>query len=169
MEIVDGYQLLELPLLNVLYILHVLLHKELQQHNVYCGDQLAFLMELHVSLRQLVHHIPLKSVVEMQELTEHASTLPPLVQPLQELADYNYVQMQLQQQQQAFQLTQDVLDSQQLLHAQLQEQLVFHNQHVDHTQSKLVVFKEQTECASGRQQQQLQQQQHQLQHQVFAD
>ena len=126
-------------------------------------------MELHASLRLHAHHTPLKSDVEMQELMELASTLLPLVQPLQELADYNYVQMQLQQQQQAFQLTQDVLDLQQLHHAQLQEQPVFHNQHVDHTQSKLVVFKEQTEFASGLQQQQLQQQRHQLQLRVFAD
>ena len=168
MEIVDGYQLLELQLLNVLYILHVLLHKELQQHNVYFGDQLVFLLELHALQRQLVHHIQLKSDVEMQELMEHASTLPQLEQPLQELADYNYVQMQLQQQQQAFQLTLDVSVSQQLLHAQLQEQPVFHNLHVDHTQSKQDVFKELMEYASGQPQQQLQQQLHQLQHQVFA-
>ena len=77
--------------------------------------------------------------------------------------------MQLQQQQQVFQLTLDVPVSQQPLHAQLQEQLVFHNLLADHTQSKPVVFKEQTEFAPGLQQQQLQQQQHQLQQQVFAD
>ena len=82
MEIVDGYQLLELLLLNVLYILHVLLQQVPQQHNVYFGDQLAFQMELLALQRQHAHHTPLKLVVVMQELMEHASMLLQLVQPL---------------------------------------------------------------------------------------
>ena len=126
-------------------------------------------MELLASLRLHAHHTPLKSVVEMQELMEHASTLLPLVQPLQELADYNYVQMQLQQQQQVFQLTQDVSDLQQLHHAQLQEPDAFHNLLADHIQFKPDVSKEQTEYASGPQLQQLRQQRHQLQLQVSVD
>ena len=82
MEIVDGYQLLELPLLNVLYIPHVAWPKELQQHNVYFGDQLVFQMELLALPRQHAHHTLLKSLVEMQELMEHAFMLPQQAQPL---------------------------------------------------------------------------------------
>ena len=82
MEIVDGYQPLELLLLNALYIQHALLQQEPQQHNVYSGDQLAFQMELLASQRQHAHHTPLKLVVVMQELMEHASMLHQLVQPL---------------------------------------------------------------------------------------
>ena len=169
MEIADGYQLLELPLLNVLYIPHVAWPKELQQHNVYFGDQLVFQMELLALPRQHAHHTLLKSVVEMQELMVHASTLPHLVQPLQELADYNYVLMLQLQHPQVFQHTQDVSVFQLLHHAPHQEQHVFHNLLVDPTQCKLVVFKELTEFASGPQQQPLQQPLHQLQHQVSAD
>ena len=73
------------------------------------------------------------------------------------------------QQPQVFQLTQDASDLQPPHNAQHKEQPVFHNQHVDHTQSRPVVFKEQTEFASGPQQQPLQQQLPQLQHQVSAD
>ena len=168
MEIVDGYQPLELLLLNVLYIHHVLLHKELQQHNANFGDQLAFQLELHASLRLHVLHTPLKSVVEMQELMEHASMLSQLVL-LQEIADYNYAQMLPLQQQQVSQLTLDVSASQQLLLAQPQVLLVFHNLLVNPIQCRLVAYKELTEYASGPLQPQLQQQQHQLQLQVFAD
>lgn len=82
MEIVVGYQLLELPLLNVLYTQHVLLLQELQQHNVYFGDQLVFQMELLALPRQHAHHTLLKSVVEMRELMEHAFMLPQQAQPL---------------------------------------------------------------------------------------
>ena len=139
MEIADGYQPLELQLLNALYILHVLLHQEPQQPNVYFGDQLAFQMELHASQRQHAHHTPLKLAAVMQELMEHASMLLQLAQPLQELADYNYVQMLLLQQPQVFQLTQDVSDSQQPHLAQHLELDVFHNLPVDPIQSKLVV------------------------------
>ncbi len=92
MEIADGCQLLEV-LLNVLYIPHALLLKERLQHNAHFGDPLAYLMELPASLRQPVLLIPLKSVVEMQELMEHASMLSQLVLQLQELADYKYAQM----------------------------------------------------------------------------
>ena len=169
MEIADGYQLLELPLLNVLYTLHVLLLQEPQQHNAYFGDQLVFQMELLALPRQHAHHTLLKSLVEMQELMEHAFMLPQQAQPLLELADYNYVQMLLLQQRQVFQLTLDVSDSQPPHHAQLLEQPVFRNQLVDPTLSSLVVFKEQMEFASGQQQQQLLQPLRQLQHQVFAD
>ena len=77
--------------------------------------------------------------------------------------------MLLLQQPQVFQLTQDASDLQLVHHAPHQEQPVFHNQPVDHTQSKLVAFKEQMESASGPQQQPLQQQLHQLQPRVFAD
>lgn len=169
MEIADGYQLLELPLLNVLYTQHALLLQELQQHNVYFGDQLVFQMELLALLEQHAHHTLLKLVAEMQELMEHAFMLPQQAQPLLELADYNYVQMLLLQQPQVFQLTLDVLDSQPPHHAPHQEQPAFHNQLVDPTLSSLVVFKEQMEFASGQQQQQLLQPLRQLQHQVFAD
>lgn len=70
---------------------------------------------------------------------------------------------------QVYQLTLDVSDSQPPQLAPHQEQPAFHNQPVDHTQSKPVVFKEQTEFASGPQQQQLPQPLPQLQHQVSAD
>ena len=169
MEIVDGYQPLELPLLNVLYTHHAPLPKELQQHNVYFGDQLVFQTEHHALPRPHAHHIQLKSDALMQELMEHASMLPQQAQPQQELADYNYVPMPQPPQQQVSQLTPDALDSQQPQHAQLQEQAVFHKVPVDHTQSKQDVFKELMEFVSGPQQQQLQQQQHQLAHQAFAD
>ena len=169
MEIVDGYQLLELLLLNVLYILHVLLHKEPPQHNAYFGDQLVFQMELLASQRQHAHHTILKLVVVMQELMEHASMLPRLVQQQQELADYNYVLMRLLQQPQVFQLMLDVSDFLLQHLAQHLELDVSHNLLVDHTQSKLVVFKEQMEFVSGLQQQRMQQPPHQLQHQAFAD
>ena len=77
--------------------------------------------------------------------------------------------MLLLQQQQVFQLTQDVSDLQQPHLAQHLELDVFNNLPVDPTMFKLVAFKEPTEYVSGLQQQQLQQQPHQLQHQVFAD
>ena len=169
MEIVDGYQPLELPLLNVLYTHHAPLPKELQLHNAYFGDQLVFQMEHHASQRPHAHLTLHKSDAPMQELMEHASMLPQLVQPPQELADYNYVPMQQLQQHQVSQPTQDALDSQQQLLVQLQELDVFHKVPVDHTQPKQDVFKELMESASGPQQQQLQLQQHQLAHQAFAD
>ena len=169
MEIADGYHLQELLLPNVLYILHVQLHKELQQDYANFGDQLVFQMELLASQGQHAHHTLLKSVVQMQELMVHASMLPLLVHQQQELVDYNYVQMQLLQQPQVFQLTQDVSDFLHLHLAQHLELDVFHILLVDPTQSKLVVFKEQMEFVSGLQQQQIQQQVLQLQHQVFAD
>ena len=169
MEIADGCQLLEVLLLNVLYIPHALLLKELQHHNAYFGDQIAFLMEHHAYRRQLVLHILLKSVVEIQELMEHASMLPQLVLQVQELADYKYAQMLPLQQLQVSQLTPDVLDLQQPLLAQPQVLLVSHNQLVDHILYRLDAFKELTEYASGQLQRQLQQQLLQLLLQVFAD
>ena len=169
MEIADGYQLLELLLLNALYILHALLRKEQQRHNVYFGDQLVFQMELLASQSQHAHHTILKLVVVTQELMEHASMLPQLVQSLQELADYNYVQMPQLQQPQVYQLMLDVSDFLLQHLAQHLELDVSHNLLVDHTQSKLVVFKEQTEFASGLQQQRMQMPPHHLQHQAFAD
>ena len=169
MEIADGYLLLELLRLNALYILHVLLLKELQQRNVYFGDQHAFQMEHLALLRPHAHHTILKLVAQMQELMEHASMWLQLVQQQQELADYNYVQMLLLQQLQVSQFIQDVSDFLLPLLAQHQELDVFHNLLVDLTQPKLVVFKELMEFAFGPQHRQMQQQQHQLQHQVFAD
>ena len=107
MEIVDGCQLLEQLQHNVLYTLHVPWLKEQQQPNAHFGGQLAFLMEHHVLQRQHAPLTQLRSVAEMQELMEHASSLPQLEQPLQELADYNYALMQLQQQLQVYQLILD--------------------------------------------------------------
>ena len=169
MEIVDGYQPLELLLPYALYLQHVLLPKEPQQHNVYFGDKPAFQTELLASQRQHALHTILKLVAVMAEPMELASMLPQLVQQQQELADCNYVQTLLLQQQQVFQLTLDVSDLQQTHLAQHLELDVFHNLPVDPIQSKLAAFKELMEFASGPQQQQMRQQPHQLQHQVFAD
>ena len=169
MEIVDGYQLLELLMPNALYLHIVLQLKELLLHNAYFGDPIAFQTELLALLRQHAHHILLRLVVQMQEQMEYATMLLLQVQKLQEFADYNNVLMQLLKQPQVYPLTLDV--SHILLQHLVQHQVldVFLYLNVDHIQSKLDVFKELMAYAFGQYQKQLLQQQLQLQQQVFAE
>ena len=56
MEIVDGYQPLDLLLLLVPYLQIARLQQELQLHSAKLGDQLAFLMVQLVSQNQLAQH-----------------------------------------------------------------------------------------------------------------
>ena len=129
MEIVVGYQLLEQLLLLVLYTQIALLLQEQQLHNAKLGDQLVFQMEQLVYLKQLVQHIQHKLLVEMLETMVLVSGLLRLELQQQELADFNYVQMQLQ-------TSQHILD---VLHLQLQQpvqpqgQPVFNNPHAHNT------------------------------------
>ena len=169
MEIVDGYQLLELLMLNALYLHNVLQLKELLLHNAYFGDQIAFQTEQPAFLRQHAHHILLRLVVQMQEQMAYATMLLRLEQILQELVDHNNVLMPLLKQPQVYPLTLDV--SHILLQHLAQHQVldVFLYLNVDSIQSKLDVSKELMAYAFGQYQQQLLQQQPQLQQQVFAE
>ena len=95
MEIVDGYLQLEQLLLHVHYTLTVQLQQGQQLRNAKLGDQHAYQMAQLAYQNQLVHRIQLKLPVEMLELMEHVFGLLQLVQQQPELADFNYVLMQL--------------------------------------------------------------------------
>ena len=153
MEIVDGYQLLEQPLLVVVYLQPA--HRQLEQqlHNAKPGDRHAYQMELLVYQSQLVHHIQHKLLVETLVQTVLVSGSLQQEQQQQELADYNYAQMPLQ----TSLLMQDALHFQRQLLVQLLEPLAFHKLLAQHTQFKPDAFKEQMEFANGLQQQLLQQ------------
>ena len=151
MEIVAGYQLLELLLPLVLYSLIVQQPQEQRQLNAKLGDLLAYRTAQLASLNPLALHIQHRLLAVMLELMVLASGWHLLEHQQQEPADYNYALMPLPTRV----LIQDVLHSQLQLPAQLLEQLAFPNQHVPHTQSKQGVFREQTVFASGLQLQQL--------------
>ena len=125
MEIVDGYQLLEQPLLVVVYL--QLAHRQLEQqlHNAKPGDRHASQMELLVYQSRLVHHMQHRLLVETLVQTVLVSGSLQQEQQLQELVDYNYVQMPLQ----INLLMQDALHFQLLLLVQLLGRLVFPNPH----------------------------------------
>ena len=96
MEIVDGYQLMEQLLLHVLHTQVVQLLQEHQLHNAKPGDRHAYQMELLVYQSQLVHHMQHRLLVETLVQTVLVSGSLQQEQQLQELVDYNYVQMPLQ-------------------------------------------------------------------------
>ena len=127
------------------YSLTALQLKGQQRNNANYGVNPAFQMEYHAYKYQIVHLISHSKLVQIKEQMEFASGKSNRVNPIKELADYKYAQMQLQ----ILILILDVLNFKQILLVQQQKLVAYLCLHVSPTKLKEDVQEEQMVSVFG--------------------